>query len=230
MPLLIDCYNLLHAPMPPSLAGLEEDGLCRRLASSPWSGTGITIVCDGVVKPGTPAFSPVPQAQLVYSGPGRSADDVIIELIDADNSPRRLYVVTDDREIQKAARRRRCQVLSTGSFIRALAAARPAGGAATPSNRSRAALSPTQVDHWLEQFGIDPNVPPDEAVALPPQQIEEKARQIEEQRADASSGAPAPDAESEAIQHDEVARWLAEFGIAPDEPIDPREKEWWEGG
>ncbi len=222
MALLIDCYNLLHAPMPPSLAGLEEDGLCRRLASSPWSGTGITVVCDGIVKPGTPAFSPVPQVQLVYSGPGRSADDVIIEMIDEDTSPRRLYVVTDDREIQKAGRRRRCQVLSTGSFIRTLAASRPSGGQATARNRSRAALSPTQVDAWLEQFGIDPNGVPDEAVAPSADQIEEAARQIAQEHP--------PAVEPDAIDTDEVARWLAEFGITPDEPIDPREKEWWEGG
>ena len=221
MPLLIDCYNLLHAPMPPSLAGLEEDGLCRRLAVSLWAGGGISVVCDGVVKPGTPAFSPVPQVQLIYSGPGRSADDVIIEMIDADSSPRRLYVVSDDREIQKAARRRRCQVLSTGSFIRTLAASRPPSGTASAAGRSRAALSPNQVDAWLQQFGIDPAAAPEEAVELSPPVLDEAVRQVQEEHP--------PAAEPDSIDVDEVAKWLKEFGIEPDEPIDPREREWWEG-
>lgn len=161
MPLLIDCYNVLHTTMPASLAGLDEAGLCQALARSPWAGRRIVVVCDGVVKPHSPAASPAAGVQLVYSGPSRSADDVIISLIARDTAPRRLSVVTNDREIQKAARRRRAKVLSCERFIGALAAAqgqrkvKPASAGKKDRYGGAPALSPGQVEQWMREFGID---------------------------------------------------------------------------
>jgi len=117
MPLIIDCYNLLHAPMPPNLAGLEERRLCALLAASPWAKQPITIVCDGSVKPGGLATSPNPEVDLIYSGPGRSADTVIIEHVNQNTAPRRLTVATNDRAIQKAVRTRKARVMSIDRFV-----------------------------------------------------------------------------------------------------------------
>ena len=155
MPLLIDCYNVLHVTMPPSLAGLDEAGLCRALARSGLHGQKMTVVCDGRVKPHGPAESPVDGVDLVYSGPRASADDVIIRLIDADSAPRRLIVVSNDRQIQKAARRRRAKVMPAEELIRLLATsgtARPASG-----GKPTGALPPDEVERWLVDFGLDGN-------------------------------------------------------------------------
>jgi len=224
MPLFIDCYNLLHAPMPPSLAGLDEDALCRVLASSPWAGDRMVVVCDGMAKPGVPS-SPVASVELIYSGTQRSADDVIIDMVDANSAPRRVYVVTNDREIQKAVKRRRAQVISTGAFIRALAASRPASAKIDSVTRHRPALPEGEVNQWLKEFGIDANDATLEAVAADdPRAADPRRAPIEHEPP------PAPPREEFAIDDAEVARWLKEFGVAPDEPIDPREheKEWWE--
>lgn len=156
MALLIDCYNLMHTTMPTQLAGLDEAGLCMALGR--WRGGGrIVVVCDGRVKPHGPEVSPAEGVELVYSGPSRSADDVIIAMIDADSAPRRLTVVSNDRAIQKAARRRRCRVMTCERLIGTLTArgANPAakqGGRVMPTGP----LSEDEVDRWLEQFGIDP--------------------------------------------------------------------------
>lgn len=223
MPLFIDCYNLLHAPMPPSLAGLDEDGLCRLLAQSPWAGDRIVVVCDGMIKPGLAATSPVAQVELIYSGPQKSADDVIIELTAAYSAPRRLYVVTDDREIRKAVKRRRAQALSTGAFIRALATAKPPGSGATPIARHRAALPPGEVNHWLKEFGIDPDHAEAEQI------IDEDARTGDPRRAPIErEPETSSDEAQQIIEDEEVQKWLKEFGIEPDDPIDPRTREWWE--
>ena len=223
MPLFIDCYNLLHAPMPPSLAGLDEEGLCRLLAQSPWTGDRMVVVCDGMIKPGLAASSPVSQVELIYSGPHKSADDVIIELAWAYSAPRRLYVVTDDREIRKAVRRRRAQILSTGAFIRALATVRPSGPSAAPIARHRPALPPGEVDHWLKEFGIDPNNTETQ------QFIEEDSRRDDPRRVPIETEPEASsDQAQQLIEDEEVKKWLKEFGIEPDEPIDPRAREWWE--
>ncbi len=104
MPLLIDCYNVLHQPMPPSLAGLDEGGLCLALARSRWARTPAKVICDGMVKPSMASASPVEGIDLIYSGRGKSADSLIIELIEADSAPRRLVVVSSDQRDPKSRR------------------------------------------------------------------------------------------------------------------------------
>ncbi|NBC10130.1 MAG: hypothetical protein GVY24_00145, partial [Planctomycetes bacterium] len=80
--LIIDCYNVLHTPMPPMLAGLDEAGLCRALARTRWVDRtgGIVVVADGKPKPlpddrsgAVLEQSPVAGVELWWSGPGRSA-------------------------------------------------------------------------------------------------------------------------------------------------------------
>ena len=155
MPLIIDCYNVLHATMPPGLAGMDEAGLCRAVARSIWRGERTVVVCDGSVKPHTISESPVASVELIYSGPGRSADDVILEMIESDTAPRRLVVVSTDRELRKAARRRRARALTSEEFIHILAT--PLAPGADPVGRAASSpLDKAQVDRWLKQFGFDP--------------------------------------------------------------------------
>lgn len=163
MPLLIDCYNLLHATMPPSLAGLEEERLCELLAVSEWAGEGISVVCDGVVKPLGLTTSPVDEVELIYSGPNRSADDVIIQMIDADSAPKRLTVVSTDREIRAATRRRRARVIISAEFVSILGSL--VGRLNRPSGEPEPVpevLPEDQVDGWLEEFGVDGDDPLDD--------------------------------------------------------------------
>jgi hypothetical protein len=64
-----------------------------------------------------------------------------------------LIVISSDREIQKAARRRRAKVLSAAEFIHfltnepALAPRGSSGAKATP-------LSEDEVERWLKEFGV----------------------------------------------------------------------------
>ena len=161
--LLIDCYNLLHTAMPPALAGLDEDRLCRLLARGPARSRGrdhAVVVCDGVPKPGVPSESPVAGIELVYSGAGRTADDVIIERIDADSAPRRLVVVSTDHRIRRAARRR-ARAVTSDQFVGRLVELLGARGAASgppPRGSDKPAvdrLSESDVQAWLEAFDVE---------------------------------------------------------------------------
>jgi predicted RNA-binding protein with PIN domain len=159
MPLLIDCYNVLHAEKPASLAGLGEASLCGLLMRSQWARGGVTVVCDGRPKPHSPSPDAVGAVTLIFSGAGRSADDVIIELIEKNTSPRRLTVVSSDRVIRKAARRRRARDVSSEEFLKQLARAAQSGGGGTasPGKPAVGPLPDEQVDRWLDWFGIDPD-------------------------------------------------------------------------
>ena len=157
MPLLVDCYNVLFTTMPPVLAGLDEARLCQLLGMSPWARGGVVVVCDGKPKPTSPDPDAVLPIELIYSGSSRSADDVIIEKIKSYTAPRRLTVVSNDRQIQKATHRRRCRVLSTERFIQSLeriASQRPRLNNAKQSKSHPTRLNRQEIHNWLQEFGI----------------------------------------------------------------------------
>ncbi len=154
MPLIVDCYNVLHAEKPKSLAGLGEASLCLLLSRSRWVASGVTVVCDGSPKPESPNTEAVDPVELIYSGASRSADEVIIELIDENTAPRRLTVVSNDRTIQRAARRRRARVWSAEEFLQRLAHAGRVGGSQA-SEKPGGPLPKDYVRGWLAEFGIE---------------------------------------------------------------------------
>lgn len=160
MALIVDCYNVLHTTMPPMLAGLSEGGLCKALARTTWAGQsgGVTVVADGRPKPLGVTESPVAAVDLVYAGSHRSADDLIIDLIDADSAPRRLTVVSSDRVIRAAARRRRARDITSDDFIDKLChqLRRHAAGPPPPGRPNIAPLPPELVQRWRDAFGFDP--------------------------------------------------------------------------
>ena len=155
MPLLIDAYNVLHAHKPASLAGLELGGLCRLLGREPWRRQRARVVCDGAPGPLGLTDSPHHEVGLLYAGHSRSADDLIVELIDADTAPRRLTVVSSDHEIRRAARRRRARVWTSEQFLHHLAASLAGQTYRGPDKPSLDQLDPAQTAKWLKAFGLE---------------------------------------------------------------------------
>ncbi|MEO1236393.1 MAG: NYN domain-containing protein [Planctomycetota bacterium] len=157
MTLVVDCYNVLHATMPPMLAGLDEGGLCRALGRTDWARRGpVTVVADGRPKPLRAEVSPVAEVELVFAGSHRSADDLIVELINRDSAPRRLTVVSSDRAIRAAARRRRARDLSSEDFIDRLVhqLRRHRAGPPPSARPDFGPLPPELVERWRKHFGI----------------------------------------------------------------------------
>ena len=153
--LIIDAYNVLHLPMPQSLAGLDEARLCLAISRSAYRDRTATVVCDGRPKPHIPSESPVSSVRMLYSGTSNSADDLIISLIDASTSPRKITVVTNDRVIKRAAKRRRASILSSEAFIQRLD--QTLGYIPPLPKSAKPDLSPVpedQVRGWLEEFGV----------------------------------------------------------------------------
>ena len=162
MAIIVDGYNVLHACrwLPSSWKGADRAGLCRLLGElAEQSGERITVVFDAL--PSKPALEPkgFGQVEVIFSGHSRTADDVIIQMIKSSSGPRDLIVVSSDREIKAAARRRGCKVRTAGEFIKT--SAKELSRAQTKKEHEPEAkqkgLSGKETDKWLEEFGIDPD-------------------------------------------------------------------------
>lgn len=160
--LIVDAYNVLHVTgvLDPDHAGPDLEELAELIASSRWAGVPATLACDG---PGGDVgrFKPPTGVSVVYAGAGRDADTLIEGMIGRDSAPRSLRVVSSDRRIQRAARRRRAGWMSSEDFLLGLnrdahrAGARPGSSVRSPA----VPLPDAAVARWLERFGVGSDHP-----------------------------------------------------------------------
>jgi uncharacterized protein len=158
---LIDGYNLLHAmgilsgAVGP--AGLERArfnllGVLRG-AHGPEADK-VTIVFDAADPPrGLPARFDYHGLHVAFAVDQEQADDLIEELIRQAAAPKNLTVVSDDRRVQQAARRRNCVAQGCEDYLRSLQkkrlANRPRDGSALGKPHG---LSDAETRHWLNEF------------------------------------------------------------------------------
>lgn len=150
MTLLIDTYNVLHVVgvLPPEIAGLDTSSLASLLIESRWRGEKCVLVCDG-----KPTGKPAPESKFIricFAGPGVSADEVIAGFVKASSAPRRITVVSNDREVQRDARRRRCRIMSAETFLSLLSEDAEKSTNATPVSEQ----SLGSVEDWVEEFNV----------------------------------------------------------------------------
>ncbi len=166
MPLLIDGYNLLHASgimgRGVGPGGLERSRLAMLnfLAASldPGELPRTTVVFDAHDAPrGLPRVVRHRGITVHFAAKYESADELIEELIRTESAPRRLVVVSGDRRIQRAARRRRAKAVASDAWYAELVQARrqrAQAGAETP-DRPPVPLLEEDVNYWIDQFGGD---------------------------------------------------------------------------
>jgi len=159
VPVLIDGNNLLHAARRAQTSSLliGRSMLCQAIGR--WAqrrSERVHIVFDGPAPPPGMAAQVAHQAiQVSYSGVGVSADEALMRLLETDSAARRLIVVSSDRQIQRAAQRRRARPLDAETFWlrvqRDLARPRPVR---KEPREKEAGLSPEATDEWLKEFGL----------------------------------------------------------------------------
>ncbi len=154
--IIIDAYNVLHQTgvLPPRLAGMEVPGLIRLIGTSRYARERITIVCDG--GGGTTASGASRGlVRVLFSGHDAEADDLIEGLIDRFGHGGALTVVSSDKRLRRAARRRGAESVESGDFLRQLAAdADRAARGQLPAFATAIPLDRYSVDHWLHEFGL----------------------------------------------------------------------------
>jgi predicted RNA-binding protein with PIN domain len=164
MRFLIDGYNLLHAVWPAEGRQLRarawprfRQRLLDRLRDRHATRAGaVTVVFDAKRSPPRGSAEETSGDVRVRFAVGYpSADDLIEELIRTDSVPARLTVVTDDRRLREAARRRGCTVAGCLDYIENLEHPPPARPAEAPPAKPEG-VAPDEVEHWLREFGCGP--------------------------------------------------------------------------
>jgi hypothetical protein len=154
------------------------EGLARLVALSRWvrGGGQVRLVCDGSGRPPAPGArgrvdrsrprSTVSEAsrliEIVHVGAGRDADGHIERALERSSSPRGITVVSSDRRLKSAAKRRRAAWVSSEAFLRQLAA--DAGGprarrAGPSAGRPGVPLSRPETARWMRLFGMAADAP-----------------------------------------------------------------------
>lgn len=151
MRVIVDAWNVLHVTgvLPPGLAGLDLTGLARLMSRSRWISAHPVLVCDGAPQ----EAHGIPRAiRVLWSGPRAEADDLIEHHIDQTSAPKALTVVSSDRRLHKAARRRGCKVLSSEDFLRTILEDLSGASSPTTEFKDHPGGSPQA---WQRTFGLD---------------------------------------------------------------------------
>jgi len=167
--LLIDAFNVLHAQwcLPREERGLDVPGLVRLIGRSRHAGRRARIVCDG--RPGPQwargallethcgmTWTRVGRAEVVFSGRGREADDVIEEVLERSRGLA-ILVVSSDRRLVRAAGVAGADRIGNGAFLKQLSAdARARRGEPAPAFVADVPLDHYSVVHWMREFGFEP--------------------------------------------------------------------------
>lgn len=156
MPFLIDGNNLIHA-LAEVDRSVERLGLCMMLRPLIDRGERVEVVFDGPAPPKGLSEQIDQTGAIVRYSPAAPADEDIIGTLRAHSAPRRLVVVSSDREIRTAARARRCRWSSAEDFARKLVDLQHAPRPAEPAEprAKQAGLDDEQRKFWYRQFGLD---------------------------------------------------------------------------
>ena len=159
MTLIIDGYNLLHASgvfgADRGPRGFEQSraALLDMLVDLLGEATGDTIVVfDAARAPdGLPARLVHGGIRVWFAREYPDADSLIEELVEGDTAPGHLVVVSSDRRLQAAARRRRARAVGCDEWLAEAKAARR--GRDTKPEKP-APPGPEGVDYWKKYFGL----------------------------------------------------------------------------
>jgi uncharacterized protein len=84
---------------------------------------------------------------------GRTADDLIEDLLKEERSPQSLTVVSNDSRVREAASRRGSQVLRCSEYVDQLMKSQKRPAPATTEDEKDARATPEEKAKWLKAFG-----------------------------------------------------------------------------
>ena len=151
MAYLIDGNNLLGSWGGPAVPGDGRHEVVRRVAAfCRAKGARATIVFDGAPFRPEAAEQQLGAVTIRFPGPGRDADSLIREIVDASARPAELVVVSSDKPVYSYAKTRGARVLRAHEW-------NALGREGQPRHRKGAVKSEkpereTDVEGWLKRF------------------------------------------------------------------------------
>jgi predicted RNA-binding protein with PIN domain len=156
MPLVIDGYNLLRAIQDHfERSDIGDAELCMVLREYlRRTRQRAAIVFDGIGPRNKERLQGSGGLQIIFSGQGIEADDVIERMILENSAPKRLIVVSTDRRIATAAKHRKCQTARVLDFWQQLCGTMEKPQAVREPGEKRSGISPAETELWLREFGL----------------------------------------------------------------------------
>lgn len=215
MDYLIDGHNLIGQLSDIDLADPNDEmKLVLKLKS--WAAADgrrkVFVYFDGGLPGGRKVSLSSSRVRVMFAGPGRIADELLIEHIKRVKDPAGSILITNDREIITAAGRKRIRVASSNDFGDQLANDKADRQALTelPDDADNPDVSPDDMQIWLNAFGDvgesaarpyqkkqPPPPPPTKKAPLPRRSVDELK-------------------EAGGLRDDEMAEWLMMFGDEPE--------------
>ncbi len=113
------------------------------------------VVFDGIGPPDKEIFENMVRLEVIFSGRSTDADGVIEDKITASTAPRRLRVVSNDRRLRAAARRRKATSLKTEAFWESVLSEASKKRRPREPRVKREGISESETEQWLKSFGLD---------------------------------------------------------------------------
>ena len=158
MPIIIDGYNLLRwvERLDPVYATLSEAALCRMVSQYlVRTRSHAQVIFDGTGPPDKRELANIANMEVYFSGPDREADDIIEEKILESSAPKGLVIVSSDRQIRAAAKRRKATSVKVDYFWLSLIEQLDKKKPVPQPKEKRNGISEDETDQWLEMFGLD---------------------------------------------------------------------------
>ena len=155
---IIDGYNLLH-----TIIKLEDDSgaisdidLCRFLDRyfSLTSDKG-EIIFDGTGPPDKSGFDKINNIEVSFAGLGTDTDTVIEDKISVSTAPKGLTIVSSDRRLRAAARRRKATSIKSDVFWNDVQKQLNRKRPIKEPTEKRQGLNEGETEQWLEFFGFE---------------------------------------------------------------------------
>jgi predicted RNA-binding protein with PIN domain len=147
---IVDGYNLLR------LAEKVDITLCRMISQylRIIGATGV-VVFDGIGPPDKQPFENLPRLEVIFSGRKADADSLIVNKIGLDSAPKGLLVVSSDRELQTAAKRRKAVPVKSHVFFAQLVdeLSKKRKPSQEPPEK-RTGITDGETEEWLRTFGF----------------------------------------------------------------------------
>ncbi len=158
MPYLIDGHNLLWSIFKNDehFEPVDDAGLVSTVSLYCQDmGDYAEVVFDGIGPPNKRPFKQIAQVDVIFSGQGIEADDVIEHKIAMCQSPKKLCVVSDDRRVRHAAKKARAQPIRSDDFwAQVLKRLLRKRGPKEPLGK-RHGVTDSETREWLRQFGLE---------------------------------------------------------------------------